>query len=189
MPLARWLVLVILFGSGAASAQSIYQWTDADGGMHFTDDPGSIPQKYRARSQTLSGPELGVVQVKTGEDAEDPKAVPATAPAPTPSYSEQREAEQLALERHWRGAFRAAYQKIEQLESSIKAGQKRLDDPAASGLMTFNAYTGQQVQSPELELLRERVRRSEVDLKHAREDLENLDRDASRHSIPREWRR
>jgi len=189
MSLARWLVLVTLLGCGPAAAQPIYRWHDADGGMHFTDDPGTIPAKYRARSQILSAPEIGVVQVKAGDGEKDPKAAPATAPAPGPSYYEQREAERLALERQWRASFRAAYQKIEQLESSIKADQKRLDDPAASGLVSFNAYNGQYVQSAELEQLRERVRRSEVDLKHAREDLEILDRDASRNSIPREWRR
>lgn len=43
--------------------------------------------------------------------------------------------------------------------------------------------------SPELERVRERLDRNKVALARAREDLEELDRQASHHGVPREWRR
>jgi hypothetical protein len=40
------LMATILLLPLPASAE-IYKWTDASGDLHFTDDPASIPKKYR----------------------------------------------------------------------------------------------------------------------------------------------
>ncbi len=43
--------------SPCALAGAVYQWTDADGAIHFTDDPGKIPKKFRDTVKEISPPE------------------------------------------------------------------------------------------------------------------------------------
>jgi hypothetical protein len=47
----------VLAVAPAALAGAVYQWTDADGGRHFTDDPSTIPKKFRDTVQQLSPPD------------------------------------------------------------------------------------------------------------------------------------
>jgi hypothetical protein len=50
------LVFMLVLPS-AALAGAVYQWTDADGGIHFTDDPSKIPSKFRNTVEQLSPPD------------------------------------------------------------------------------------------------------------------------------------
>jgi len=53
----------------------------------------------------------------------------------------------------------------------------------------YNPVTGMYLPTNEGDQLRERIRKSELELKNAQEELQDLEREASRNSIPREWRR
>ena len=186
----RWLLVVVLFASQAASAQVIYRWVDTEGVMHFTDDPASIPPKFRASASTMPAKELGVVLVKDTSTSEPPAgpgetAKPSVAPAPDDRPSAEEEAAQS--ERKWRGAFKTLNRRIEELESSLVAERKRLE--TAANLAYYNAATGMYVSSGEADLIKEKIRKAELELKQAQEELQDLEREASRNSIPREWRR
>lgn len=72
-------VLLLPVTSGAAS----YSWTDPAGTIHFTDDLGSVPPKYRGKALRQAAGEETAPFVKP--DAEAPKArVPAAAPGTVP---------------------------------------------------------------------------------------------------------
>jgi len=47
-----WIALLLLAPTAPAVAD-IYRWEDEAGVLHFTDDPSSIPEKYRGRVQDI----------------------------------------------------------------------------------------------------------------------------------------
>lgn len=50
-------VLAIAFAlASSAVAGGVYQWTDSNGAVHFTDDPGKIPKKYHDTVQEVVRP-------------------------------------------------------------------------------------------------------------------------------------
>lgn len=65
----RLLAAVLILGSTAVSAQTIYRWTDKKGEVHYTDDLSTVPKG--AKLETTEGEELMV---------EPPRPTPAPAP-------------------------------------------------------------------------------------------------------------
>jgi Domain of unknown function (DUF4124) len=47
------LILLVALVPAAFSDDVTYQWTDADGVIHFTDDPGQIPETFRDSAQQI----------------------------------------------------------------------------------------------------------------------------------------
>jgi hypothetical protein len=75
---AAWLLLA----PGSVSGQALYRWVDENNVIHFTDDPGRIPQKYRQESTE----ELRRESSKLTEE-------PAKAPSAAPGKKERKQAE------------------------------------------------------------------------------------------------
>ncbi len=55
------LLFALAFPLGAGG-QELYRWTGDQGDVHFTDDPESIPPKYRALSEKTRGADLDEVR-------------------------------------------------------------------------------------------------------------------------------
>ena len=57
--MSRALAFLVLVGclAAAPAAAQLYQWTDADGTIHYTADPNSIPPAYRDAARQLSHPQ------------------------------------------------------------------------------------------------------------------------------------
>ena len=76
------LVLVgLIAGSSLAFGQATYRWVDDKGGIHFTDDPTRVPEKYQGKAQTapVESPPAPPPQAPAS-----PQPVPSrTAPTPT----------------------------------------------------------------------------------------------------------
>lgn len=51
------LFLLVALVPDAMAAGVVFQWTDADGGIHFTDDPGKIPKDFRDTAQEIRRPD------------------------------------------------------------------------------------------------------------------------------------
>ena len=49
------LLVALALVAGPAAAE-LYQWTDASGVRHYTSDPGSIPEAYRAGARDIGSP-------------------------------------------------------------------------------------------------------------------------------------
>jgi clan AA aspartic protease (TIGR02281 family) len=49
-------ILLLLTIFVAPAAADLYQWTDADGVRHYTSDPESIPEAYRAGARDIGSP-------------------------------------------------------------------------------------------------------------------------------------
>ena len=85
-------LILLLLATPVLAQDQVWTWTDDQGEEHYTNDKGSIPDKFRARAKPTAGQELSVV--KTRDEAALPspepvkvaptKASPATAPRATP---------------------------------------------------------------------------------------------------------
>ena len=64
------LASLLLFAFGApARAGEVYSWRTADGGTAFTDDPKSIPARYRGQAEVRHTAQLGTYERFSGQDA------------------------------------------------------------------------------------------------------------------------
>lgn len=72
-------VLLLPVTAGAAS----YSWTDPAGTVHFTDDIGSVPSKYRAKALRQAAGEETIPETKTpaAKNGSKPSAAPAVVPS------------------------------------------------------------------------------------------------------------
>lgn len=54
------VLVALALSTAGAWAQRIYQWQDAAGVTHFTDDPGAVPLEYRGQGQRELEPLAGI---------------------------------------------------------------------------------------------------------------------------------
>ena len=68
------IIAGLLFFSTLALGQEVYKWVDEKGTVHFTDDPGQIPEKYRDQVQKREPPKEPVFAPPTSSrPVETPK--------------------------------------------------------------------------------------------------------------------
>jgi hypothetical protein len=75
------ILALVLLGAGvpdAVAAGGVYQWTDGNGAVHFTDDPGKIPKKFHDTVLELRPPDKekpkGIPSEENPESASTPEA-------------------------------------------------------------------------------------------------------------------
>jgi clan AA aspartic protease (TIGR02281 family) len=49
------LVMTVLIGLALPAGAEMYKWVDEKGRVHFTDDPSTIPERYRPNTETRKG--------------------------------------------------------------------------------------------------------------------------------------
>ena len=55
---------------------TIWRWVDGEGEEHYTNDKGSIPEKFRAGASSTAGSELSVITTSEGSAVPAPAAKP-----------------------------------------------------------------------------------------------------------------
>lgn len=173
-PVAQGLVFVlVLAAAGGALAGPIYKWVDKDGQEHYTNDPASIPAGEKPT--VTEGAQLNELTV-THDDSEPPRL--------RQRRNAPEEESQANDEQAWRARFKRAHDRISELETRVAQDQQKAD--AAKDVTT--SYTnGRQVDAPEART-RAQLKQDQAALQRAKGDLEELERRASKQSIPREWR-
>lgn len=156
---------------GPPKTRDVYRWTDDGGELHFTDDPSTIPAKYRRNAE-----------VTRGEPLDELRAGLPTPTAPSPSVSASSSGPD---EQEWRGRFKAAHDEIARLEKAIADDKERL----AGSELAPRPYGGGMRINPEAVAAERRVVENEKRLIEAKQRLEDLDRQAGYEAVPREWRR
>lgn len=175
-----------------AFAQTVYSWEDADG-LHYTDDPAQVPKQQRK-----------VEAMQVDARPSQPQQLVATAPPQQPSRVEAAPQN----EREWRDRFIGANRRISTLRQELSALQVSLPPRTeciaqpvttvpGTQVITTNGVTVVNQPRPvarcQVNTLHDAIRvqmgQKEVELRNAELDLEQLDRQASYESVPREWRR
>ena len=165
---------------GDADRQVVFHWQDSDGSLSFTNSVQDVPRG-------ATGAEGAEISVVSSEHLKGPPIVG------TSADDEAREESQLRAT--WQPRFAAAHDRIHRAERALDDARLQLEaivhrqDVGQLRPMTADAFAAFYGE-PELERTRAelRVKASEEDLARAREDLAELERDASRHSVPQRLR-
>lgn len=192
------VVCTTLALAGAALAQTpaqtgkeddgaVYEWVDDQGQSHFTDDRGSIPQRYRAKARKLDTPPNTRIRNDAPATGSRGADVPDRgSPAYTGIDRDEPDGgarDERTEEQKWRDEFQSRRQRIAELEKQIADDRALLQGQALAPRMT---PTGFHSQAPEVE---QRVARNEQELARLRQELDDVERRAREESVPLEWRR
>lgn len=172
-------------------AQTFFTWTDKAGVEHFTDDRSSIPKG--AKITETSGDEISTLEVK----ATKPQRVDPHVIAVEESATEKRQ-----RENSWREAFRAARNRVADLEAEVESQRKQVEEInglPVTGRISCRTVRNQVYGAPGYQVgggCYPRVDRSHADLENnrrllqrAKDELTELERRASFDAVPLEWRR
>jgi hypothetical protein len=198
------LLLLALALSPVARADEVWVWTDAAGEVHYTNEPASIPEKYRPGARSLGGEKLKV-EAKPEAVAQPPKesAPPerkeppadATAqpqpPPPEPIETAVRapDPDEKVSEEQWRTMFRKANDRVQRIERQTKRTRESLAKLPGQDFTTSYDGFGNVVVESRYQALKLQLDEDERALEDARERLHDLERAAAREAIPLEWRR
>lgn len=211
----RWVLAALKVGllagllwSEVAAAQQVYEWEDSQG-LHFTDDPATIPESARITARKTSGGAFSVIPGarRTGAlsrddrypgDPSDDERLPEPAGLPTvkqdrtpdgdPDHAPDPQPDHASNEALWRKRFQRVHQKLDRLNEVLAQTQRRYDESAA-GFMTYGDGRTVVTVAGEREKLKAELERLQKRKAAAELELEDLERAASARSVPREWRR
>jgi hypothetical protein len=163
------LVLLLLLQFPAPSAHAaFYQWSDAQGVIHFTDDPDKIPSKYlkRARRLKLSG-QPAPPQVQAPSQVAKPQA-------PGPGGQ---------TEQWWRERFSALRDELKTLQDGLPAKRASLVALRRRRAVYMRAQDRVAVNNMQAEVSADEARLSDL-----QNQIDALEQDAAKALVPAEWR-
>jgi hypothetical protein len=182
-----WIGALAIAAAGfapAATAQSVYTWVDEDGSVHYVDDPALVPDSKKPKARTTTGADIGTV----------PSANTAPPPEPSakadPTKDEKEPAKEKpaarsdtppSTEETWRARFKDVRQRIKRLTAQIDLDEKSLETAQA------DSPTGS--ECAECARLKIQIRDATLTLDETKKELDELDHQASREAVPRDWRR
>lgn len=194
--------VLALVAPGSGRADELYRWTDAEGEVHYTNDKKTIPAGVSAtRTEgeplTNTGP---AIKPKSASQGTDKGGAGADSEVRREAQrQEQREADEEA---RWRGLFAAARAKVEAARAELEVARATVEDPSGLPITARFVYfyppcwtrpggciNPGPVRHPTFEEQKLRLKQAERALADANEELDELDRKASRESVPRHWRR
>jgi hypothetical protein len=200
------LPLFLLLLAAGPAGDEVYFYTDANGVAHYTNDPNTIPQRYRDKARTLDGqPAASEEAAKPASPATDakPSLVQEAPKIPSAKAAEHVEepleesappplspgAAETLDEAGWRKRFQRASERLRRAELNLSRDKEQLKGVAnEEGYMVVDAY-GRTMTAGRSTALRLQVGEDERVLSEARESLQDLERVAAREAIPLEWRR
>jgi hypothetical protein len=173
-----WL-LVIGLQVGALesiSMAAMYKWEDSNG-VHFSDNPASIPGKYRNKAINLEPKESNAIT-----DANRDVAV-----TPEPKQSQPPPAQELKSadngRDYWVQRFTTIRSELKGLKEGLKGKKERMNEFRRKWLVTQR-----RAERQSLNLMEDEINRDEERITELERQLEALDAEAARNSVPFEWR-
>jgi len=169
------LVLLLQFHPPAADA-AFYQWVDAAGVTHFTDNPDKIPNTFRKRAKKL-------------KLSEDPSGVSAATPqSAAPAAASKSAAPQPQdfgghPEQWWRGRYAELRGKLKALQSGLADKQTKLVELRRKRVIYTRAQDRVALNSMQAE-----ISVDEVHIAELQDQIAELDLQATKAGVPAEWR-
>jgi uncharacterized protein DUF4124 len=168
------LGMVALAGMPVLAAT--YEWKDDAGVIHFTDNPESIPAKYRNRVE-----EREPVNVESSA----PSAAPS--PQPAPAAGEAPQARPELYGGHdlswWRSRYASLKKQQEQLRKEIEDRREKLNQLHRKRLVFQRASDRSAYNQA-----KEELERKEAALLELGKKLADLEEEAARGGVPARWR-
>jgi hypothetical protein len=175
-----WFLLTFFFFSIPAVA-AMYEWTDDKGVVNFTDNPDSIPAKYRNKAKkrpSIKAEPSESVPVQTRQPVETPSSV-----KPMP-----QSANEVLYGGHdeewWRSRYGGLHDELKAIQDGLPG--KREDLSAAR--RKFTVYQYPQYRKAYYDLMAE-IENDESRINELNNQLETLDTEAARAGVPLDWRK
>jgi hypothetical protein len=151
-----------------------YQWVDAKGVTHFTDDRDKIPGRYQKRAKKLN---------LTGEPAQSGAAAPSPGtPAPQP-VARPAETPWGNPESWWRQRFSGLRGEQKALLEGLSVKQAKLVELRRKRVIYSRPQDREAINNMQAGISADELRISEL-----QRQIEELEQQASRAAVPREWR-
>lgn len=170
-------LLVLCYLSVPCAHAAFYQWEDAGGVVHFTDNTDKIPPKYRKKAKKL-------------KLMEEPAAVKEAAPVqqPPPAQASPRPPEQEMVpgghpEPWWRARFASLRNELKTLEQSLSQKQGKLVELRRKRAIYFRAQDREAVNA-----MQEAISADEAKMTELLKSIDAFDREATQAGVPSEWR-
>ncbi|GFO56276.1 hypothetical protein GMSM_32830 [Geomonas sp. Red276] len=167
------LLLALLLIYPVSALAVTYEWTDDRGTVHFTDNRGEIPKKYRKRAKVLGEDEVEApsapAQPKTEKKpAEGQGEAKAAGEKPNKKYGDKDEA-------GWRLAFQNANASIQRAEAELESLKARLND-------TSNMSRGEYLS------IQNSIKHTQSVLDERKQKLRELKNEADQAEVPASYR-
>lgn len=164
-------ILMLSFLAVLPAGAAFYQWTDAAGVVHLTDDPKNVPQQYRGKAERIEVPDPPSVPAAT-PPREEPRA---SAPPPTPGGQG---------ERWWRDRMAGLRNELKTLEDARKLKEQQLVELRRKRTIFQRARDRQAVNAMQAGIAADEARIADVLNK-----ITALELAGTRAGVPAEWLR
>jgi hypothetical protein len=182
------LLALCLVAAGMVHADSgkmescMYQWTDSSGTVHFTDNPMRIPEKHSGKVKKREYIQGEVMSKQDNRKSESVKPIPAN------------KAIQLCCghdEGWWRERYSSLRTRIRQIKEAAPEKQTRLRELHYSMCASVDQpYKGSHRENKTAyRKLHQEIRDDEEKIVELEKELEALEVEAPRCSVPLEWRK
>ncbi len=164
------LLMVLLAGVGAGQAAT-YEWVDVGGVVHFTDDPGNIPEKYREKAKKQ---ENGVQNIISEQPAPPAAAIPGGMTEGANAGHDQQ---------WWRSRYAELRNEIKGIREGVPQKKEKLDALRRKRVVFQRGSDRVAYNDLAKEIAADETRLQELD-----EQLAALDQQAAKAGVPLEWR-
>lgn len=146
----------------ALLSQTVYEWTDAQGGVHFTDDRSTIPSNAK-KVRTTTGQDVTVLKTT---DSPKPAAADAQ-PAPAKNVCYELKAKIASLEAQRDALYRAYEARVSEAQAQCRTtlathGQGAYAQCVASTTSRTGAAPDDAAIKKEIDDTREALRRAQI---------------------------
>lgn len=156
----------------AAADAATYEWTDSQGGAHFTDDADNIPAKYRNKAREL-------VVTPAMAAPSQPQQDQTVSPVVRENLSSHGGHDEM----WWRSSFRSLRDEMKNIQENLPVKRDQLLELRRQ--RTVYQKPGERIAY--FNKLRE-IERDEARVTELQKQLDDLDTNAAKAAVPLEWR-
>lgn len=161
---------------GDFSVAAVYKWEDAQGAVHFTDNPDAIPLKYRNKAKNLE-PNETFSEPVANKESSLPQQAESVQPPETQNAGDSRGKE------YWQMRFNTIRNDIKFIKDGLPGKRERMEEYRHKWVVKQKRADRQTLNQIE-----DDIRSDEEKIKDLEKQLDMLDVEASRSAVPMEWR-
>jgi hypothetical protein len=167
-------VFILLIGimvMAAAARADTFEWSDSQGGVHFTDDFDNIPARYKSKARKVDVEPVLQKEEQTSEPAAE---------------SETQTTENLYGghdELWWRSSFKGLRDEMKTIQEGLPEKRDKLDELRRK-LYIFSKPSGRIAYNG----MYKEIKNDEARIVELQKKLADLDNEAAKAGVPLEWR-
>ncbi len=167
----KFLLLIGMMAMAGAISAATFEWTDSQGGAHFTDDPDNIPARYRNKARQI---EVSPVVEEGNKAGEGEKTTTRGEDTLVGGHDEA----------WWRERFKALHDATGKIQDGLKEKKESL----AAQHRKYVLFSKSSDRVAENDLAAD-IYKDEARLARLQKKLADLDEAATRAGVPLEWRK